>query len=245
MSSSVIALENITISYQRRPAVHHVSGQFVSHEATAIFGPNGAGKSTLLKGIAGLLPIQEGNISLHGISQSKIAYLPQASEIDREQPLSVLDLVLTGFWQRRGFWRACNQDDHRKAIQALEAVGLHGFEKRAIMELSGGQFQRVLFARIMVQDTDLILLDEPFNSIDQKTTMDLLKVVQQWQKERRTIIAVLHDEALVKQFFSHTLLLAREVIAWGKTEEVLTQDNLKIALNNVGYWIENPEVCIT
>lgn len=243
MSSSLIALENITISYHRRPAVHHVSGQFQSHCANAIFGPNGAGKSTLLQGIAGLLPIEEGRITLSGITQAKIAYLPQASEIDREQPMSVLDLVLTGLWQRRGFWQACSQNDRRKAVQALETVGLHGFEKRAIIELSGGQFQRVLFARILLQDTDLILLDEPFNSIDQKTTMDLLKIIQQWKDEKRTIIAVLHDEALVKQFFSHTLLLAREVIAWGKTEDVLTPEYLKLALNNVGYWIENPELC--
>ncbi|MEO8119137.1 MAG: ATP-binding cassette domain-containing protein, partial [Rhodoferax sp.] len=123
------------------------------------------------------------------------------------------------------------------------AVALQGFERRAVGTLSAGQLQRVMFARMLVQDAQLILLDEPFNAVDAKTTARLLALVQQWHRERRTVIAVLHDDAQVRQHFPQTLLLARELVGWGPTAEVLTEANLQRARAMAEAWDETAQVC--
>src|SRR5262249_44880004 len=105
-------------------------------------------------------------------------------------------------------------------------VGLTGFEGRAISTLSGGQMQRMLFARLLLQNARVIVLDEPFNAIDAKTSADLLELIRRWHAEQRTVLAALHDIDLVKANFPETLLLAREPVAWGETPEVLTSANL-------------------
>ena len=110
--------------------------------------------------------------------------------------------------------------------QALLAVGLEGFETRPIDTLSGGQLQRALFARVLVQDADIILLDEPFNAIDSKTVGDLIALIERWHGEKRTVMVVVHDLELVREHFPETLLLARRPIAWGETGEVLKPENL-------------------
>jgi zinc/manganese transport system ATP-binding protein len=113
-----------------------------------------------------------------------------------------------------------------RIAQALAAVGLNGFENRSIGTLSGGQMQRMLFARVLLQDARLIVLDEPFNAIDAKTSADLLVLVRHWHGEGRTVLAALHDMDLVRNHFPETLLLARGPVAWGATAQVLTVENL-------------------
>jgi len=223
--NNAIRFENLTLGYDRHPAVHHLDGEIGAGSLTAVVGPNGAGKSTLLKGIAGTLHPLGGRIALAG-SRSKVAYLPQAMDIDRSFPLTVYDLVAMGLWRRVGLFGGIGKSDRTRIEQALAAVGLTGFERRAIGTLSGGQMQRALFARLLLQDADIILLDEPFTAIDAKTTADLLDLVRRWHREKRTVIAVLHDLDTVKRIFPETLLIAREPIAWGATEEVLAPDNL-------------------
>lgn len=238
-----VVLDNVTISYQRHPAVHHISGQFALAQATALLGPNGAGKSTLMKAIAGMLKLDSGEIRLTGIERRDVAYLPQQSEIDRSLPLNVLDLVCTGLWHRIGLFRCVGQNDRKRAQEALQVVGLAEFAERPIFALSSGQFQRVLFARILLQDAQLILLDEPFSAVDTKTTYDLLELIRYWSLEGRTVIAILHDCEQVKTFFPQTLLLAREVIAWGETCHVLTDDNMKRAVQTATLWQERAPIC--
>ncbi|OWY39929.1 ABC transporter [Xenophilus sp. AP218F] len=238
-----IVLDNLTVSYQRHPAVHHVSGAFAAGDATAIFGPNGAGKSTLLKTMIGALAPDAGRVSLGGCRRRDIAYLPQQAEIDRSMPVSVLDLVGTGLWHSTGAFGAVGKAGVERALLALERVGLADFALRPISALSSGQFQRVLFARILVQDARLILLDEPFNAVDAKTTQDLLALVARWREEGRTVIAVLHDVEQVRAYFPHTLLLAREVVAWGRSEEVLTDANLRRAVETAAHWQAQAPVC--
>jgi len=238
-----VILDNLTVSYQRHPAVHHVSGSFVAGDATAIFGPNGAGKSTLLKAMIGALTPDSGQARLEGFARQDIAYLPQQSEIDRSLPVSVLDLVASGLWHRTGPFGKVGRAGLGQAMDALEQVGLADFAPRAISALSSGQFQRVLFARILLQDARLILLDEPFTAMDAKTTFDLLELVRRWKEEGCTIIAVLHDYEQVRAYFPHTLLLAREVVAWGRTEQVLTDANLKRAVDTAAHWQDRAAVC--
>jgi zinc/manganese transport system ATP-binding protein len=246
-----IALHNLAVSYRQHPALHHISGQFAPGSLTAVIGPNGAGKSTLLKSIAGLLPVAASSTPHSAPScalqitpaHPHMAYLPQQSELDRSFPMNVHDCVLLGLWSQTGAWGTTTPAMLASVHTALQAVGLQGFERRPVGTLSSGQLQRVLFARLMVQDAALILLDEPFSAVDSKTAAALLSLVLQWHAQGRTVVAVLHDEAQVRAHFPHTLLLARECIAWGTTAQVLTDTNLQRARAMAEAWDETAAIC--
>ena len=173
-----IKFRDVTLGYDRHPAVHHLNGEVAQGALLAVVGPNGAGKSTLFRGLAGILKPLSGSIDLGGLDIRDIAYLPQSVDIDRTFPISVFDLVGTGLWRSTGFFGGMGKSAREKITQALAAVGLNGFENRSIGTLSGGQMQRMLFARVLLQDARLIVLDEPFNAIDAKTSADLLALVQ-------------------------------------------------------------------
>ncbi|MCZ7641843.1 MAG: ABC transporter ATP-binding protein [Pseudorhodoplanes sp.] len=224
--SMQLRFRNLTLGYDRHPAVHHLDGEVASGALVAVVGPNGAGKSTLFKGVVGAIHPLSGRIERAGIDTRDIAYLPQAAEIDRTFPIHVYDMVAMGLWHRIGVFGGIGRAEHRKIRDAIAAVGLTGFERRTIGTLSGGQMQRMLFARLLLQDARLIVLDEPFNAIDSKTCADLVALVRRWHRERRTVLAALHDIDLVKAHFPETLLLAREQVAWGETAKVLTAENL-------------------
>ena len=221
--TDAIRIDDLTLGYEGHPAVHHLSGAFAAGSLTAIVGPNGSGKSTLLRGIMGTLAPLGGSISR---AAAEVAYLPQSAEIDKSFPASVAELIGLGLWKRRGLFSGFTAADREQLAAALKAVGLEGFAKRGIDTLSGGQLQRALFARVLVQDAPLILLDEPFAAIDEQTVADLVALVGHWHGEGRTVVAVLHDFELVRRCFPQTLLLAREPIGWGPTETVLTPENL-------------------
>ncbi len=238
--TAALKLVDLTVSYNRHPAVHHVSVEIPAAEMTAIVGPNGSGKSTLLKAMLGLVRQVEGSIEC---SARRIAYLPQQAEIDRSFPISVLDTVLLGRWSRFGAFGKASKADVHDAQHAIESVGLGGFERRPIDTLSVGQFQRVLFARLLLQDADLVLLDEPFAAIDTKTVIDLMDVVRRWRSEQRTVIAVLHDLDQVRRDFPNSLLLARELVAAGPTAVVLSPENLLRARAMAEAWDEQADAC--
>jgi zinc/manganese transport system ATP-binding protein len=219
-------LHNVTLGYEGHPAVHHLDGEVAQGSLTAVVGPNGSGKSTLLKGLCGAISPLSGRIDRNGFGIRDMAYLPQVNEIDRSFPATVEDLVTLGLWRRRGLFAAIRQEDRSDIRQALSGVGLDGFQSRPIDTLSGGQLQRALFARVLLQDAKVILLDEPFTAIDSKTAADLIDLVCRWQRERRTIVAVLHDIDLVREHFPETVLLAREPVAWGRTGDALKPENL-------------------
>ncbi|MCJ2109862.1 ABC transporter ATP-binding protein [Methylobacterium sp. E-025] len=236
-----IRLDGLTLGYDRHPAVHHLDGTIRRGDLLALVGPNGAGKSTLLKGLIGEIPSLDGQIH-RGMPARTLAYLPQADEIDRSFPLSVLDLASMGLWRRSGAWRSLL--GHRGAVlKALDAVGLSGFEARPIGTLSGGQFQRALFARLILQDAQVLLLDEPFTGVDARTTADLIALIRTWHGEGRTIVAALHDLAQVHAYFPKTLLLAREPVAWGATASVLSPQNLARATRLSEAWDEDAAIC--
>ncbi len=243
MSAAAVRVIDLTVTHQRHPAVHHLSGELAMGSLTAVIGPNGAGKSSLLDALAGRLPLSAGRIEIAPELVGRVAYLPQQSQIDRSFPLGVLDLVALGHWPRRGAFGAIDAPLRERARQALASVGLTGFEQRRIGELSVGQFQRVRFARVLLQDAQLILLDEPFNAIDARTSADLLAVVRRWHGESRTVVAVLHDMELVREHFPEALLLAREPVAWGPTAQVLRAENLFRARQMAERWDESAPVC--
>lgn len=225
MMAAALQFKDLTLGYNRQPAVMGLDASVREGSLTAIVGPNGAGKSTLLKGVTGALAPITGQVVVGKSARSNIAYLPQQSEIDRAFPMTVSDLVSMGLWQEIGAFGGLTRRHRARVAEAISAVGLDGFQKRAIGSLSGGQMQRALFARLMLQDTPIVLLDEPFTAIDARSTADLIRIVQNWHAEGRTVMAVLHDFETVRAHFPETMMLARELVAHGPTHTVLTAEN--------------------
>jgi zinc/manganese transport system ATP-binding protein len=236
-----VRIRDLTVSYRGHPAVHHLNGEFAAGRLTAVIGPNGAGKSTLLAVLAGTRGDFQGQLERPPPQQ--VAYLPQATSLDRSVPVTVHEVVAMGLWSRLGSFRGLDAAGRATVDRALAAVGLAGFERRLVGELSAGQVQRVLFARVLVQDARLVLLDEPFNAIDARTTADLLAVLQRWRQEARTVIAVLHDLDQVREHFDDALLLAREAVAWGPTAQVLRAEHLFEARRMAEAWDEDATTC--
>ncbi len=175
-----LRFHNLTLGYDRHPAVHHLDGAVEKGALSAIVGPNGAGKSTLFKGITGAITPLAGSIERDGLDARDIAYLPQVADIDRTFPINVYDMVAMGLWRTSGLFGGIGRQGSRHSSKrAIATVGLTGFEKRSIGTLSGGQMQRMLFARLLVQDARVIVLDEPFTAIDERAATDLLDLVRQ------------------------------------------------------------------
>jgi zinc/manganese transport system ATP-binding protein len=229
MSNAVIELDQVWLGWRDRVAVRDVSGAFPRGSLTAIVGPNGAGKSTLIKGIMGLVSPLRGKIRVAGDAATQMACLPQLGELDRSFPITTYDLVAMGAWRRTGSWKGFNDADHERIQAALDVVGLADFGPRIIGTLSGGQLQRALFARLMLHDAGTLLLDEPFAAVDRHTTDDLMRLLENWHEDGKTIIAVLHDLEMVRAHFPQSLLMAGQAVAWGPTDDVLTPENLHLA----------------
>ena len=224
----MIHFHNLTLGYERHPVIHHLHGEVATGSLLAIVGPNGGGKSTLLKGILGQLAPLGGEIRL-AVDRQEIGYLPQQSRIDRQFPITVREVVAMGLWRHCGLFGRLAHSQRARVAAALERVGLDNMAEARLEALSGGQLQRALFARLWLQESRLMLLDEPFSAIDSQTTEDLLGLLHEWQQEGRTVLAVLHDMTQVSRHFPESLLLAREVIAWGETSSVLCEENLSRA----------------
>ncbi|MEO1265780.1 MAG: ABC transporter ATP-binding protein [Pseudomonadota bacterium] len=235
-----IRCENLTLGFDGHPAVHHLHGAIAPGALLAIVGPNGSGKTTLLRGLMGQLAPLGGRVVS---DRSAFAYLPQQAGLDRAFPLTVRELVTLGAWRSIGLFRRVGRDVEDSVTAALGAVGLTGFDARPIDKLSGGQLQRALFARVIVQDEPVILLDEPFNAVDRRTSADLMRLIHTWHRDGRTVIAVLHDIGLARAAFPESLLLAREPVAWGATCDVLTDRNLARADAMAEQWDEGAAEC--
>ena len=244
MTAPALKFRNLTLGYDRHPAVHHLDGTVASGALIAVVGPNGAGKSTLFKGIAGLLRPLAGAIERGGLSAQDIAYLPQAAEIDRSFPINLFDMVAMGLWRYAGPFGGVGRQASDRIEHAIAAVGLTGFEDRAIGTLSGGQMQRMLFARLLLQDARVIVLEEPYNAVDAKTSADLFDLNKRWHGEERTVITAMHDIDFVRLNFPETLLLAREPVAWGITRDVLTPENLATARRMCEAFDEHAAECL-
>ena len=238
-----LACEDVTVSYHRHPVLHHISLDMKLGTTTAIVGPNGAGKSTLLRAILGEIKLDTGRVILDGLACSEIAYLPQVNTIDYNLPLTVDDVVSLGNWYRIGLFGGLNEQNKTLVNDALSQVGLSGFNLRCIQELSSGQLQRVMLARIIVQQAKVIVLDEPFNALDSVTISDMLNIIKNWQQTGKTVIAVLHDLEQVANNFEYTILLAKELIAYDKTSKVLQPQILSRAYKNNFMWLDTNELC--
>jgi len=212
-------LRGVTVRYGRRVAVENVSGTFAPGSLTAVVGANGAGKSTLLAAIAGTIRPARG--SIRRPSQQPLAYLPQRAAIDRDYPVTVAEFITLGGWRDFGAFRRPVPAMLMRMGMAAAAMGLTDHLQRRIAALSVGEFQRALFARVIMQDARMVLLDEPFAGVDEQTMGVSLQQIEQWHREGRTVIAVLHDLNVVRARFPSTLVLARCCLDSGATETAL------------------------
>jgi zinc/manganese transport system ATP-binding protein len=213
MTGPAIALSGVELRHGARVILSGLSGTIEPGSLTALIGPNGSGKTTLLRAIAGLHPLASGRIDRGDLAAADIALLAQGSHLDRSFPITCRDVVALAA-TRLGPFRSIGKGRMAATTAALDRVGLAEMASRPIQALSAGQFQRVLFARTIVQDARLILLDEPFTAVDATTTRLLLSVIQDWHAQGRTVIAVLHDTGLVRRHFPRTLLLTGQSALW-------------------------------
>jgi zinc/manganese transport system ATP-binding protein len=221
-----LILDRLSVGYGRKPVLCELSGRVEEGELLALVGPNGAGKSTLLATIAGLNRPSAGAVQR---GSGRIAYLPQLAAVDSGFPINVADFVAMGLWHDIGALTPIGPSHRAQVDQALVRVGLQGSAAKPIGALSGGQLRRALFARLMLQDAALILLDEPFAALDAATTAQFIAIIGEWHREGRTVIAALHDLRQVRAHFPRTLLLSGKVIAWDDTATALSEANLAAA----------------
>ena len=231
--SKTISIHDLGLSYGKTVALENVSGVLQPNSLTAVFGPNGGGKSTFVKMLANLLKPSSGSIEHQCRSTCHPAYLPQVASINKHFPLTVREVVAMGLWSEVGAFRKINARHQEKIEGALERVGLKSYAHRLIETLSGGQFQRMLFARIILEDASLIILDEPFTAIDLHTSKTLLELIQEWHRAGKTILVVLHDLDMARTYFPQSMLLARTCLGWGDTKDVLIDESIMDAYQKI------------
>ncbi|HVY13489.1 MAG TPA: ABC transporter ATP-binding protein [Alphaproteobacteria bacterium] len=229
--TALVSLENVTLAYGRHVALEGVNASFPEGSLTAVAGPNGSGKSTMLKAVAGILKPRRGRVIMGKEAAKSLAYLPQTQALQRDFPMTVEEAAAGGFYPRLGDWGMIDQTRRAEISYALKEVGLEGFEKRGIEGLSSGQFQRLLFARLMLQDAKLILLDEPFAAVDAETTAKLINLLLQWHRQGRTVVCVLHDLLLIKKYFPQAIVLGGKCLGRGHTHELFEQKLLSFDLD--------------
>ena len=229
--SHKLHLEDVTVSYNRIPAVHHLNATLSCGSCVALLGPNGAGKTTLLKAIAGLLPLETGRIEFRGhqlesTSGREIAYVPQREAVDWDFPITVRGLVEMGRYPALGKWRRFGAEDEAAVEEALHICDLEDLADRQISALSGGQQQRAFLARAWAQKADIYLLDEPFTGLDRNAVEAFAQAMRRLCEAGKLIVASHHDLKSVEALFDHILLLNGELVACGPTAEAFTKDNL-------------------
>ena len=229
--SHKLHLEDVTVSYNRIPAVHHLNATLSCGSCVALLGPNGAGKTTLLKAIAGLLPLETGRIEFRGhqlesTSGREIAYVPQREAVDWDFPITVRGLVEMGRYPALGKWRRFGAEDEAAVEEALHICDLEDIADRQISALSGGQQQRAFLARAWAQKADIYLLDEPFTGLDRNAVEAFAQAMRRLREAGKLIMASHHDLKSVEALFDHILLLNGELVACGPTAQAFTKDNL-------------------
>jgi ABC-type Mn2+/Zn2+ transport system ATPase subunit len=221
-----LVLENVSAGYNGQRALQDLTLQVAHGGQVAVVGPNGAGKSTLFKVLVGLLPLRSGQILIHGqpLGEHKdcVAYVPQRSEVDWRFPLTVMDVVMMGRYNRQGWLRRPDRDDRAAVHHALEQMGIAELARRAIGDLSGGQQQRVFLARALAQEPHILLMDEPFTGVDSATQETVLTLLTQLKQQQVTVLVSTHDLNMAAERFEYVLLLKRQLIAYGLAQDVLS-----------------------
>lgn len=235
----LLRIEDLTVSYHRVPAIHHLTLALGTGHCVGLFGPNGAGKSTLLKAMAGLLPAETGTIRIEGRDPAGaapvIAYLPQRENMEWDFPVTVEGLVEMGRYRHTGLFRSFSRRDHEAVREAMELFQLSPLAGRQIKELSGGQQQRAFLARAWAQEADLYLLDEPFAGLDRTSAGNLAAALHSLRERKKLLLVSHHSLADAGTYFDTAILLNGELIACGPTAESLSPQNLECAYGTAIY----------
>lgn len=233
-----LQLEDVTVSFNRVPAIHHVSMDLCGGVCVGLFGPNGAGKTTLLKCVAGLLKPETGRVLFRTTDDGtgheaarRLAYVPQREAVDWDFPITVRALVEMGRFPHVGWWRAFSRADRDAVDQALKLMDLEDFANRQIKALSGGQQQRAFLARAWAQQSELYLLDEPFTGLDARAKDAFAKVLHGLRDEGKIVIASHHSLSDATELFDSAILINGEVVATGAAGEVMTPANIDKAFS--------------
>ena len=225
-----ISVRHLTVSYGMKPVLVNVSLDVPRGTVVGIIGPNGAGKSTLIKSVMGFVERDFGVITLFGEvvedARGRVAYVPQRGQIDWEFPVTVQDVVMMGRYGHVPWYRSLSRRDREIAHDALKNVGMLDYVKRQIGQLSGGQQQRVFMARALTQESDILLLDEPFAGVDAATERAIAALLAEARGMGKTVLVVHHDLDTAAEFFDRIILLNRRLFAYGSPAEVLKPDLL-------------------
>lgn len=246
-SSAVLRVTDASFAYDQAPALEGITFEIEAGEAVALIGPNGSGKSTLLKGILGLISRTHGTVTVLGSSPAPlgaIGYVPQAGELDPEFPITLEQVVMMGRYRSLGWLRLPGKRDRQAVAHALNAVGLAHRAKTRFGELSGGQQQRGLLARAVASGPRLLLLDEPFNGLDQKNRDALIGTVERLKADGVAVLVSTHDLELARAVCEKVLLLNGTQVAFGPRDEVLTLANVQQAFKEVGVEMDEHTVVV-
>ncbi|WP_086313888.1 ABC transporter ATP-binding protein [Enterococcus sp. 7F3_DIV0205] len=233
INNNILTIKHLTVSYQGQKALNDISLQIPAGKITGIIGPNGAGKSTFLKGMLGLLKTDSRTVllgeQLLDTQKKRIAYVEQRSALDLSFPINVLEVVLLGTYPKLGLMKRPKKQEKEQALKALKTVQLEEFAKRQIGELSGGQLQRVFIARVLAQEADIIVLDEPFVGIDMTSEKVIMDILKQLKEAGKTIVIVHHDLHKVAHYFDEVIILKKKLIACGPVATTFTNKNIQLA----------------
>jgi ABC-type Mn2+/Zn2+ transport system ATPase subunit len=243
-----LEVENISVAHGTKPVLRNISFQAPHGARIAVVGPNGAGKSTLFKALVGLLPLQSGQIRIHGLPlgdhKDCVAYVPQREEVDWRFPVTVYDVVMMGRFGRRGWFVRPNREDHEAVARGLDEMGITNLMKTSISDLSGGQQQRVFLARALAQNPHILLMDEPFTGVDVTTQEATLNLLDHLRMKEVTAIISTHDLNLAASRFDTVILMNKQLVACGPPREVLNPQNLARAFGNSLLVMENGVVMV-
>jgi len=228
-----IDVADLTVAYHERPVLWDIDLAVPRGVLMAIVGPNGAGKTTLIKAILGLVPPTAGRVFVFGRPYAEqrhlVGYVPQRGSVDWDFPTDVLDVVMMGRYGALGWVRRPGRAERAQALAALRKVGMEDYTARQINQLSGGQQQRVFLARALVQESQVYLMDEPFQGVDATTERAILLLLQELRSAGKTVLVVHHDLQTVPEYFDWVTLLNVRRIASGPVAEVFTEENLRVA----------------
>ncbi|MCD0460871.1 metal ABC transporter ATP-binding protein [Roseiconus lacunae] len=226
-----LSIYDLTVAYHRKPVIWDVSFDLPSGSLVGIVGPNGAGKSTLLKASMDLIPRASGRVRFFGQtyrhSRNRVGYVPQRESVDWQFPVSALDVVTMGLYDKIGWCRPVRKRHRAQAREALRRVGIGDLADRQISQLSGGQQQRTFLARALVQDADLYLMDEPFAAVDASTELAIVDILRELKGRGKTAVVIHHDLQTVPEYFDYVVLLNMRVVAHGPVVETFTPENLQ------------------
>lgn len=235
-----LSVRGVTVTYPNgNTALENASFELGPGTICGLVGVNGSGKSTLFKSIMGFVTPRAGEVRIAGLSAKEaqqrnlVAYVPQSEDIDWNFPVLVEEAVMMGRYGRMGFLRIPSAQDRRKCDEALERVGMAGFRRRQIGELSGGQKKRVFLARALAQEGLVILLDEPFTGVDVKTEAAIVELLQDLKAQGHLVLVSTHNLGSVPDFCDQVVLVLRTVLAAGPTHSTFTQANLERAFGGV------------